>query len=345
MKSSLKSRSRHAAGVLACFLSLAAGPGTVHIAAAQSAPIGTSGDANEVRELIAQANRAMNENQFESARALFLKAWSLRRSYDVAAGLGQAELELGRFRDAAEHLDYCLREFPPTENRDLEKEIRAGFERAKGHVAVLSLTVDRTGADVLVDGVRVGVTPLPSVLFLDPGPHAIEARLNGSTAAQPVHMELGKEYSLALRLHDESSGSSSAPQRSSSSSVARPWIPITLGAIALAGAGTWAGFLIASNNDKEDVDRYRDQLGRNGCTQSAVAAETCASAQDAYDRQRRNGTISQVGLGVALLAGAGTAAYLLFAPSKREAEASSRPLRPLVSIDRQGGAVTLSGSF
>jgi hypothetical protein len=315
------------------------------LAAAQPAAKGINGDANEARDLIAQANRAMDSNEFESARTLFLKAWGLRQTYDVAAGLGQAELELGRYRDAAEHLDFCLREFPPTENRDLEKEIRAGFERAKAHVGVLALTVDRTGAEVLVDGVQVGVTPLASTLFLEPGPHTIEARLNGTTAAQRVDVALGQEQSLALRLAEEPPASSSALAPSTSPIVPHPWIPITLGAIALAGAGTWAGFLIASNHDKDEVDRYRDQLGGNACTQSATSAETCADARDAYDRERRNGTISQVGLGVAALAGAAAAGYLLFAPSEHEASASTRSLHPFVSVDRQGGAVLVRGSF
>jgi tetratricopeptide (TPR) repeat protein len=342
MKASGKSAARTVTCVLACVLSFTQGPGAIGIAAAQPAT-GTQGEPNEVRDLIVQANRAMDENQLESARALFLKAWGLKRSYDVAAGLGQAELELGRFRDAAEHLEYCLREFPPTENRELEKEIRAGFERAKEHVGVLALTVDRARADVLVDGVRVGSAPLPSVLFLEPGPHAIEARLDGASAAERVDVAVGKEHGLTLRLQDEAPAPTASP--SSSPGISRPWIPITLGAIALAGAGTWAGFLIASNNAEDDVERYRDQLGGNGCTQGAVNAETCANAQDAYDRQRRNATISRVGLSVAVLAGAATAGYLLFAPPKREAKPTGRTLRPLVALDRQGGAFVLSGDF
>src|SRR4029078_1788111 len=73
-------------------------------------------DRAHARELLQQGIAAIESGSFESARQTLLEAWKLQRSYDVAGALGQAELELKRNRDAAEHLDYSIRDFPPSES-------------------------------------------------------------------------------------------------------------------------------------------------------------------------------------------------------------------------------------
>ena len=68
------------------------------------------------RELFRQGAAAMKDGKFQDARKALLQVWTLRHSYDVAAVLGQAELELKAYRDAAEHLDAiadATRECPP----------------------------------------------------------------------------------------------------------------------------------------------------------------------------------------------------------------------------------------
>jgi len=44
----------------------------------------------------------------------YRKAWDLKQSSDIRRNLGNVEVELGKPRDAAEHLSYCLKRFPST---------------------------------------------------------------------------------------------------------------------------------------------------------------------------------------------------------------------------------------
>src|SRR5690606_25548022 len=99
--------------------------------------------------------------------------WQEKRSYDVALLLGQVELNLERYRDAAEHLDFgvrnaAAREAPATPARATQLR-----ELAKEHIGTLEIGAN-VDAEVRVDGTRVGETPLGSSVFVDPGVRTIQ---------------------------------------------------------------------------------------------------------------------------------------------------------------------------
>jgi hypothetical protein len=56
-------------------------------------------------------------------------------------------------------------------------------------------------AEILVDGQPIGRSPLSEEVFVDPGPHAIEARLHGhEPARQVIEVEGGASVEVALSL-------------------------------------------------------------------------------------------------------------------------------------------------
>src|SRR5882672_10503221 len=63
-------------------------------------------DYARARALYKSASEAFEASQYADARRLLLEAWELRQSYDVAASLGDTELKLGLFPEAAEHLSF-----------------------------------------------------------------------------------------------------------------------------------------------------------------------------------------------------------------------------------------------
>ena len=139
-------------------------------------------DPEHVRDLLTRGTEALSANRNDEARTLLAEAYRLRRSYDVAAALGQAELELGHHRDAAEHLDFAIREFPPGESRKLLKQLEDAFAGAKAHVATLRVSVNQPGCEVTLDGALVGTSPLTNELFVEPGVHALGARVGRALA-------------------------------------------------------------------------------------------------------------------------------------------------------------------
>jgi PEGA domain len=125
--------------------------------------------------------RAAKLARWPSAYASFLAAWKLKRHYQIAANLGRAELQLTRYRDAAEHLAYFLREASGVAP-DERKAAQAMLDEARAKVGSLTIIVDRAGAEVLVDGVAVGRAPLGHEVFVAPGSRTVEAKLSGFDA-------------------------------------------------------------------------------------------------------------------------------------------------------------------
>src|SRR5262245_39603845 len=54
--------------------------------------------------------RAAKLTLWADAYQSFLAAWKLKQHYQIAANLGRAELMLKKYRDAAEHMAFFLRE-------------------------------------------------------------------------------------------------------------------------------------------------------------------------------------------------------------------------------------------
>ena len=88
------------------------------VSLAQVAPgstVATSdSDIDHARVLYKKAQVAFEAERYDEARQLLLQVWQIRQTTDTAAELGHTEMELRRYRDAAEHFDYCLRNYPPT---------------------------------------------------------------------------------------------------------------------------------------------------------------------------------------------------------------------------------------
>src|SRR5689334_7193467 len=96
-----------------------------------------------------QGVAAMQAEKWEDALAIYRKLWMEEHTYDVALSLGQVELNLKAYRDAAQHLDFGDRRIPPREDSAVSDRARHLLEVAKKEVAALEIKVDRTNADVL----------------------------------------------------------------------------------------------------------------------------------------------------------------------------------------------------
>lgn len=168
------------AGVIALAVCL----GSLGVARADEALVLFEGDAellSQAKALWREGTMAYRKGQLDRARVLYLSALRAQRHHQIAGALGHVEEALGRHREAAEHLSFYLRE-----TRDLASASprdRAMLERdlavAEAKIGVVAVTGLPRGADVLVDGAHIGKAPLLDPVFVDPGRHVIEARLEG----------------------------------------------------------------------------------------------------------------------------------------------------------------------
>src|SRR5262249_49941319 len=111
-----------------------------------------------------------DQRQYEKARLAFLQSYAIKPHPATLLNLAQSELRAGRPDDSANHFSEYLRT-NTSANESERQEAELGFTAAKAKVGEVTIAVDATGAQVVVDGQEKGASPLPGPLYMMPGSH------------------------------------------------------------------------------------------------------------------------------------------------------------------------------
>lgn len=109
------------------------------------------------------------KKDYRGAEAKFLEAWSIQKSYDVAANLGEVQMQLDKPVDAIEYFLYAISNFPLGGKPQLREWVNGRLKDAKSKAFGITITVNVPGADVFVNGKSVGKAPVGGELFFAPG--------------------------------------------------------------------------------------------------------------------------------------------------------------------------------
>jgi hypothetical protein len=140
-----------------------------------------------------QGIAAYRKKNFEGARSAFANAWEIERHADIAAALAEVEMQLGRYREAAEHWEYNL-----AHGGDVN-EASAQLAECRKHIARVRIEVDPPSAEVLVDGVAVPRAAYEKGIWLDPGDHRLVAR-EGSRSSPELKLYVSAAEERSSRL-------------------------------------------------------------------------------------------------------------------------------------------------
>jgi hypothetical protein len=302
---------------------------------------------DKARELYEEGLRWAGERKWEKAHAAFLAAFTLTGHYQVAGNLGTVELEIGRYREAAEHLALALRgmmgaaDVTPKERAAVEEQLA----RATKQIGVLRVVVSVDGAEVLVDGRPVGAAPLAEAIYVDPGAHVVRARLDGYEAEErSVNVARGAAEDVSIELRKAQGVAAPGEE----SALRRYRTPVLVGggglaALALGGAVV---LTVVSNGDASDADDQLEALRastkeRYPCAGAAAPAAcmTVRASNEGSDSARNVAIALYATSGVALV---GTAAYWFVTRDRPKAEHRVR-LDPRVSPD--GVGIWAAGTF
>jgi hypothetical protein len=316
-------------------------------ASAQSAghPKGpvSAASASDADGLYEEGRAAAKAGQMQAARGLYLRSWRLRRHWQVAGSLGRIELTTGKYRDAAEHLTYFLSEAPASVDEGTRKAAQEMLEKARAKVGVLTITVNRPGAEVLVDGQVVGTSPLAGALFVAPGPVFIQARLEGYVGVKVSRTVVeGKEESVAVTL---TRAPLEEPEADSSGKRSRT---LVISGIVTTGVGLslFAGFGAASLAlTKKGDSAIRDKCEDDplNCPSDVTPANSVEARNDYSRRAPRRGAfaiVSAVGLGLGAL-GAVPLIYGLATSGSKQSQSA----RATISATPGGFAVGADGTW
>lgn len=248
---------------------------------------------------------------------------------------------------------------------------------ARKQVGALSIKVEPVGAEVLVDGVSVGKAPLEGEVFVEPGSHRIEAKLEGYEAAkQGVSAAAGSAQDVEIRLSpiekkesgertklggsaEDRGGDAAGQQARSAQREAPKTLPpegeraeggpnkgVVIAGIAasVTAVGLGVGFAVASNANASDADAQRTAFILRDepypCLTDAPPKE-CAEHSDTIGSQGTFANASVFSFVMGGVLGTATAIYGLVLPSSKR----TNPVRAVPVAMERGGGLVIAGSW
>lgn len=326
----------------------------------------------KARELYAEGVAAYGQKRWADARAAFVGAWALNQHFTIAGNLGAAELKLGLYREAAEHLSLYAREVAKdAEATDKERqEAAALLTEARTKVGTLVILTKSPGAEVFVDGVRVGAAPLNDPVFVDPGEHTVEVRAEGfRTARETKRLEAGMQADVdpaLVRIEAAAPGAgagagvglggagagsagrvATSPVEDPSTPRPRLWPIAVGGAVAAVALGVGVGLTVAANGKSAEVERLsvigdEDWLCNANAPRGPHAeCPKLKSAVEARDRLSNAAMGVFIGAGVVAL---GTAGYAIW-ELRRHRTPRDTGVQVLPLAGPQGGGIAVRGAW
>jgi len=311
-----------------------------------------------VRALFRQAYAAYNARNYQESRALLLEAWATRPTYDVASALAQSEMKLQLYREATTHLHACLDTFAPSASEQTLEAIRQAYAEAKSHVGTLRITTG-DGVTVSMDGRPVGVAPLTSPVYAEPGAHELEFKQGKDSLKKSIQVDSGVDLNIDARIEHTLTPTQVAPapaaakpgapavaSASNASQRDRFLVPVVIeGTLFAVGVTMAIGFHLAANADDSHAEDLRQRVGSNGCAAGMPSNPDCAELLDTARSKDSHRNLSTAGivLSVASLAVVPVYWYWPRANSQRGTESSR--LRLGGSVGSSYSGLALTGGF
>jgi hypothetical protein len=294
----------------------------------------------EARARFQKGVQLFREASFESALAEFRRAYQLAPSYRLLYNIAQVQYELHDHVEALKAFRQYLAEGGSEIAADRRAQVEADILKLEGRVASVEISTNVEGAQVLIDDVPVGTSPLKGPVLVNSGPRRISVSKAGyGTTARNVTVAGGDRVKISLDASDSGSSRSldmsvkrsSGPSKDSVASAPnRTAMWVGIGTTAAFAVGTGA-FALLAKDAKSDFDR---ELTRFPTTKARI--------DDARSRMKTYAAITD-GLGAAtIVSGAVTAVIVL---SSGGTKSGPQQGTETIHIAPRLGGVTVSGSF
>jgi hypothetical protein len=282
------------------------------------------------------------EGGFEGALAEFRKAYQVSPSYRVLYNIAQAQVALHDFVGAHKSLLQYMSEGGAEISTDRRLQVDEMFAKLSERIARIQVTTNVAGADIRVDDVTVGTSPLREAVAVNVGTRKVSAFKAGSGEMFRVVTVAGKEnLKIELSLDEPSRPVSAAPVGDGKSSplvvAAEPRsgpsrIPLILtSSVALTCAVATGVFgYLALDAQK----RFKDQVDTFPNSRSEI--------EDARSRSKHYAYLAD-GFGAATAVSGGVALYLLLTHNSSKSK-TEQPNKDVVFAPTPGGVV-MQGSF
>jgi tetratricopeptide (TPR) repeat protein len=312
-------------------------------AAESSGRTQTEGNVEKARASFQQGVDFFHEGNFEAALAEFRKAYVTAPSYRLLYNIAQSYYELHDYVNALKTYQQYLADGGAEIAASRRAQVEEAAQKLQARIAYLDILVNVAGAEVSVDDVPVGTSPLPDQVAVNPGPRRLSAVKAGLAAtAKTITVAGGDHVNLTLEFLDLK-----APKRMpsflqdaetesgkrSTATASRSRVPLITSLVVTGACAATAGvFGWLSLSAKRDFDRDLDTFN-------------VSSTQLDSDRSylRTYALVTDVAAAATLVA-AGFSVYFLVSRSSEPAPQTAVP-RPFVALAPTLGGMAVSGGW
>lgn len=167
---------------------------------------------DEARSRFQRGVELFRDNDFRAALIEFKRAYELAPNYKVLYNLGQTSLELQDYASALKAFEQYLREGGKDVPAKRKTEVEAELLKLRTRVAKVTVDVNVEGAEISVDDVVVGRSPLSEPVTVSAGRRKISVTKTGMTSAtRMIDIAGGDVQKVPLELVDPQAANTARP--------------------------------------------------------------------------------------------------------------------------------------
>ncbi len=310
---------------------------------AQDAKQPSAADIEEAKRRYQRGRELYEENDLKAALVEIQRAYDLAPNYKLLYDIGQICYQLPDYPCALRSFQKYLADGGENVPADKRAEVEKDISKLQGRVATLKITTNRPGAEILVDDVVVGTTPLAAPIIVGAGKRKVVARIAGSepvtkaldvAGTDVVDVPLDFLASTPVDKPPPAGGDQKTPdpvkkpESDAGGGRSVPVVPWVITGVFAVGAGIAGGLALSASTD------YRAKLDTFGTTR--------ADLDEAYGSMKNRAVASDVLLG--LTAAGAVTSIILTATSGSKSPAKKAGCGPSnVAVGPTG--VWFKGSF
>jgi hypothetical protein len=299
------------------------------------------------------------DGDYQAALIELRRANELAPNYNVLYNIGQVYFQLQDYPNALHALERYLQEGGKAIDAKRRAEVEKDIDKLKTRVANVEITVNAPDAEVTIDDVAVGKTPLPKAVLVSAGRHRITITKPGYTAVtkvveiasaevQKVAVELAEIGSAAPPAVPVDTGKNPPP----SVPVAQVTPPVTPPPPTPARSVPVAGWVVTGGLAAGAVVTGILALGASSDlkTQRTSGTATRDDLDSAKSKTQTFALVTDILTGCAVVAGGITLYFTVAGGSSSDAKPAAAPpagafYKPTLSVGVNPGGVSLLGTF
>lgn len=267
------------ASLLTLALVTAAAPALAQSSAAKPAPAAAP-EAEEGKSRFQRGVQLFREGDFRSALVEFQRSYDLSKNFKVLYNIGQTQYELSDYAGALRSFRRYLQEGASEIDAKRRGEVEDDLRKLGDRVATLDIQCNVEGAEVLVDDVVIGRTPLSEGVLVSMGRRKVVVQKDGVVApARFVDLAGGDRVPVKVELNDARPAPSAAPPVAVAPASPPPpsapppepsntgfWVSLAVTGGLWAGTGIVGGLALSAHSDEES------RLGTYGATAADISS-------------------------------------------------------------------------